>query len=107
VSVHPEEDFFTVTATYYEDLRLAYGDIDSVEFRTADVPGERVSGFGTPRLLLGWFRNEEFGNYTRYSYASADACVVICSEGRVLVIGLGEEAATRTLYEDLLARVQE
>ncbi len=107
IAVHLDEDSFTVTATYYEDLRLAYGDIDSVEFRTADVPGERVNGFGTPRLLLGWFLNEEFGNYTRYSYASADACVVICSEGRVLVIGLGEESATRTLYENLLARVQE
>lgn len=107
IAVHLGEDSFTVKATYYDDLRLAYADIDSVEFRTADDPGERVSGIGTPRLLLGWFHNGEFGDYTRYSYASTDACVVITSEERVLVIGLREESATRALYEDLLARVQE
>ena len=105
VSVHPEEDFFTVEATYYSDLRLAYADIDSVEYRAAGVPGERVNGFGTPRLLMGWFRNEEFGNYTRYSYTVQDACVVIESDGKILVIGLADEAETKAFYESLMEKV--
>jgi hypothetical protein len=101
IAVHLDEDSFIVKATYYDDLRLAYAEIDSVEFRTADDPGERVSGFGTPRLLLGWFRNEEFGNYTRYSYTKTNACVVIESDGRILVIGLADEAETKALYDFL------
>ena len=105
IAVHLDEDSFTIDATYYDDLHLAYADIDSVEYRTADEPGERVSGFGTPRLLLGWFHNGEFGDYTRYSYAATDACVVIRSDGKTLVIGLADAAETETLYESLMEKV--
>lgn len=105
ITVVCDDTAFTIEATYYDDLRLSYADIDSVEYRTADDPGERVSGFGTPRLLLGWFRNEEFGDYTRYSYAATDACVVITSDGRILVIGLADEAETKAFYESLMEKV--
>lgn len=105
IAVHLDEDSFTIDATYYDDLHLAYADIDSVEYRTADEPGERVSGFGTPRLLLGWFHNGEFGDYTRYSYAATDACVVIRSDGKTLVIGLADAAETKALYESLMEKV--
>ena len=105
IAVQLGEDSFTIEASYYDDLRLSYGDIDSVEYRTADDPGERVSGFGTPRLLMGWFRNEEFGNYTRYSYTKTDACVVIRSDDKTLVIGLADAAETEALYESLMEKV--
>ena len=105
IAVHLDEDSFTVKTAYYDDLRLAYADIDSVEFRTADDPGERVSGFGSPRLMMGWFRNEEFGDYTRYAYTDSDACVVIRSSGKILVIGLGEESATKSFYDSLMEKV--
>ena len=105
IAVQLGEDSFTIEASYYEDLHLSYADIDSVEYRNADDPGERVSGFGTPRLLLGWFRNEKFGDYTRYSYAATDACVVIESDGRILVIGLADEAETKAFYESLMEKV--
>ncbi len=105
IAVHLDEDSFTVKTAYYDDLRLAYADIDSVEFRTADDPGERASGFGTPRLMMGWFRNEEFGDYTRYAYTDSDACVVIRSSGKILVIGLGEESATKSFYDSLMEKV--
>ena len=104
ISVNLGEDSFTVEATYYSDLCLPYADIDSVEYRAAGVPGERVNGFGTPRLLMGWFRNEEFGNYTRYSYTKTNACVVIESDGRILVIGLADEAETKALYDSLMEK---
>lgn len=105
IAVHLDEDSFTVKTAYYDDLRLAYADIDSVEFCTADDPGERVSGFGTPRLMMGWFRNEEFGDYTRYAYTDSDACVVIRSSGKILVIGLSDAAETRSFYESLMEKV--
>ena len=105
IAVQLGEDSFTIEASYYEDLHLSYADIDSVEYRTADDPGERVSGFGTPRLLMGWFRNEEFGNYTRYSYTKTDACVVIRSDDKTLVIGLADAAETEALYESLMEKV--
>ena len=38
------------------------------ELREGNVDGTRIGGFGSFRLLLGFFENEEFGTYTRYTY---------------------------------------
>ena len=91
----------TVEASWYSDLYIAYEDIESIEYRSMDDPGSRINGFGTPKLLMGWFRNTEFGNYMRYSYGKPDACIVIKTEGRTIVLGCRTEDQTRTIYETI------
>ena len=105
ISVSFGEDSFTVQASYSSDPAIRYGDIDFAEFRESDDPGSRISGFGTPRLLMGWFRNEEFGDYTRYSYARGGACVVMHSGGKVIVIGLKTDAETKAFYHELNSKI--
>ncbi len=104
IAVEYGGESFTVQADYYDDLTLRYADIASIEYREADTPGTRVVGFGTPRLLLGWFRNEEFGDHTRYSYGNGGACVVIGVNGKTVVIGLHTAEETRAFYEELLTK---
>lgn len=99
------DDALTVEATYWNDLVIRYEDIESIEYREGGVDGTRVSGFGTPRLLLGNFANEEFGNYTRYTYTKVDPCVVLKVKGKILVIGAADAVATRAFYDDLQTRV--
>ena len=69
------------------------------------VSGSREWGFGSPTLLMGSFKNEEFGMYTRYTYTSCDACVVLTSGEKVLVLNGADEAATKAIYEALKARI--
>ena len=38
-------------------------------------------------------------------YAATDACVVITSDGKTLVIGLGDATETRAFYESLMEKV--
>ncbi|MBO5221695.1 MAG: SdpI family protein [Clostridia bacterium] len=104
INVQYGETSFTAEATYWEDLTVNYADIDTVEYRAAGVDGTRVSGFGSFRLSLGLFRNEEFGNYTRYTYAQCTPCIVLTSGEKILVIGLENEEQTKVLYEELLLR---
>ena len=56
---------------------------------------------------MGRFQNEEFGNYTRYSYTACDACVVLTVKGRTVVLSGPDAAATKALYDKLTANIQQ
>ena len=94
-----------ITASFSEDLTVDYSAIDSMEYREEGVPGSRTMGFGSPKLSMGTFSNEEFGLYTRYTYTQCSTAIVIRSGERVLVISAEDAAATRALYEALLEKV--
>ncbi len=94
-----------IDASYHDDLTVDYDRIDSVAFRTDCPAGSRTWGFGSPRLSMGAFENAEFGTYTRYAYTGCEACVVLRSGDRVLVLSGRDEDATRELYQALLEKV--
>lgn len=107
VNVEYGEASFTVKATYWSDLTLNYADIDAIEYRESGVSGERINGFGSPRLLLGWFTNDEFGNHTRYTYTECKPCVVLTVDGETVVIGGEDVESTRAIYDTLSAKISE
>ena len=100
------EDCFTIKASYYDDLTVFYDRIDSVEYRDGNVDGSRVFGLGSFRLLLGNFENDEFGNYTRYTYYKPEACVVMQVNGKTLVLSGKDAAETQAIYQQLLDKTQ-
>jgi len=105
-SITPEygEDAVLIRASYWSDLSIRYEDITSIEYRTEDVPGSRTGGLGSFRLLLGSFRNQEFGYYTRYTYTDCDACVVLTERGKTVVLSGESTDATRAIYDALCGR---
>ena len=100
------EEAFTIEASGWVDLTVAYDVIESIEYRDQDQPGMRTSGLGSAKLLAGAFRNEEFGNYTRYSYTRCDACIVMKADGKILVINAPDAESTKTLYETIQSHLQ-
>jgi len=105
VSVTFGEDDFQIHATYWPDLEIDYAAVGALSYRDDCPAGIRTGGFGSFRLSLGSFRNDEFGNYTRYAYTSCPACVVAEVDGRILALNGRDEKATLRLYEELLARI--
>ena len=97
-----QEDVLIVDSNMYTDYVLRYEKIDDLEFREGNVPGLRVGGFGSFRLLLGFFENEEFGTYTRYTYYNPEACVVVTSGEKKIVLSGETRAETENLYQNLL-----
>lgn len=95
---------FNIKASFWNDLTVDYDAIDNIEYREHDDPGSRINGLGGARLLAGAFQNNEFGNYTRYSYVDCDACVILTVDGKTLVINGPDEESTKGIYEELLAR---
>ncbi len=99
------ERSFTIDPTFYSGLTVDYDVIESIEYRDGPVNGARTSGFGSARLLLGFFHNQEFGTYTRYTYTDSDGCIVIHTDSRTLVLAHKETEQTKALYEALLTKV--
>ena len=54
------------------------------------------------RVLLGTFRNEEFGTYTRYTYYKPESCVVVRMGEKVLVLSGKDKTETQEIYDQLL-----
>jgi len=102
-NIHVEygEDRFTIRASYWEDVTVPYDAIEGLEYRQDFSPGARTNGFGSPRLSMGIFQNEEFGNYTLYSYTGCDAVVVVKASGKTLVFGGKTVEQTTEFYQTL------
>lgn len=100
------DDSFTIDASAWNDLTVEYDAIEKIELREEKVSGTREYGFGSAKLLLGVFENEEFGLYTRYTYIKSDSAVVLTVNGNTLVIAGANLEETRAIYNELTARME-
>ena len=96
-----------IEVDYWNDSTIPYEKIDSVELRESVPAGTREWGFASARLLMGYFENDEFGGHTRYSYTGAGTHIVLTCGDDTLILGAKDDAATRALYEALLANIKE
>ena len=69
--------------------------------------GVRTNGFGSARLLMGIFQNDEFGSYTLYAYTGAKEFVVLTSGTKTLVIGMNDVEDTQAIYDTMLEKIGE
>lgn len=102
IAIEYGETLFTINADFWQDMEVSYDIIDSIEYRTGDEPDFREAGFGSVRLMMGTFSNDEFGRYTRYTYRGCKTCVVLKSEDETLVVNGRNDEETKKIYEKLL-----
>lgn len=105
LEITPTEAGIEIEATFISDATIKYSDIDSVEYRENGVDGVKFNGFNSAKLLLGGFKNEEFGLYTRYTHAGDKPAIVITSGERIIVLGDKNAESTRALYEKILCEI--
>ena len=99
------ENSFSIKADWYSDITIRYDAIEAIEYREGKVPGLRVGGFGSFRLLMGFFENEEFGTYTRYTYYDPESCIVLTVRGKAVVISGKTASETEALYHQLQEKI--
>lgn len=105
IQYHCEDTALQIEADFWQDLTVDYDAIDRVEYREDWEMGYRANGWGSLRLSMGNFQNEEAGNYSLYSYTNAKAWVVVEADGKILALSAEDAAQTRALYEELLEKV--
>lgn len=99
------DDSLKIDTTYGGGMILDYEDIDSAVYAEGEVPGMRVSGFASGRLLYGWFKNDELGSYTRYTYTGAKATIIIRSGENTIVIADKTPELTKALCDAINERI--
>lgn len=99
-----EDSSFTIDASYWDDMTVNYSDIENIEYRNELVQGSRTFGYGSMSLIMGECENDEFGNYTNYTYSSCDACIVLTIDGKKLVINGNDNESTKEMYDQLITR---
>lgn len=96
------EDTIQINTDYWSDYSIAFSDIDKIEYKQTDDKGKRKGGFGSPRLSMGAFRNDEYGDYIRYSYTECSSVIVITkTDSSVIVISKHSDNETLELYNRL------
>lgn len=88
-------------------MTVEYADVESVEYRPERVGGTRVSGFASSKLLYGWFKNDELGSYTRYTYTDAEAAVIIHTADGIIVLADKTVEDTKAIYDAISDKIME
>ena len=106
ISVVLTESSISVDATYWDEKKIDYNDIAEIRFTESDEGAVRLNGFGSARLMLGWFTSDKEGDHTRYTYTSCGSAVIITTkDGTKYIINKADENLTGELYEELSARL--
>lgn len=101
------DDYLKIDTNMYTDHVVYYDAIESIEYREGNVDGMRVGGYGSFRLLMGYFKNPEFGTYIRYTYYKPEACIILTLGGKTVVLSGETKAETEAIYQELLMRVEQ
>lgn len=107
IEVHFGNTSFEIKASYWTDTEIKYAEIDRLEYLNDFDKGTRTNGFGSPKLLMGTFQNDEFGSYTLYAYAESEEYIVLEIDRKILVIGMKDADETQAIYQSILAKLDQ
>ena len=106
ININSNDNSLTIEATFWENITLNYSDIASIEYSESNDPGQRLNGFGSSRLMLGWFSSDADGKHTRYTYTSCKSAIIITTkDGKKLIVNRSNDTQTKELYEQILPRL--
>ena len=100
------DDALKIGTTFGGGMTVDYDDINSIEYKLENVSGMRVSGFASAKLLYGWFKNDELGNYTRYTYTGSEATIIIRTDESIIVIADESLEETKALYDAIAKKLE-
>jgi len=104
VTVDFGTDSFRVKAPMF-DHTFEY---DKVEMLGCDPDfdkGTRISGYATPTISSGTFKNGQFGSYQLASYTKVDTCIFFEYEGKYYAFNQINDRDTENAYEILKSKV--
>ena len=106
ITVSYGDEALVVDSTFWQESYIEYDTIQDIAYQDSGFEGYRISGFGSAKLSLGQFYNDDFGKYISYIYNSCDACVVIYGENQILILNGPDTESTKAIYDTLQQKIQ-
>lgn len=101
------ESSFTIESKSWENLTINYADINDIEYQAFDIfqsaSDTRTCGFGNFQMSLGFFQNEIYGDYIRYSFVQCDSCIVLNVNGSSFANEQIKKKALKNLISSMLS----
>lgn len=72
-----DDKSLTITPSQGESITVDYSKVGSTQFRPEYIESEKKSGFESNDLMIGEYKNEEFGTYKRFTHSAHDSSIVI------------------------------
>lgn len=92
----------------WKNLSIDLSDIESAQLRDDVDAGTRTNGFGSAKLSMGSFHNDEFGDYTLYRYNKCGTVLVLrLNDGSVTVLGGENSSEAETLYTIICKSIEQ
>lgn len=85
---------------------IMYQDIISLEYTTDLESSIRTNGVGNFKIQTGNYKNDDFGDYKRYTYTNCKEYIIVYTEDTVVVLNDRDTAKTQLLYENLLEKIE-
>lgn len=103
-----EKSSFTVHTTLRKDYTVAFDGIEKAELKKNVNVGRRTNGYGSEKLSVGTFKNDEFGSYSLYVYNDCDTFVMLnLKDGTVLVVGGKDSTESERIYTEILKGMEQ
>ena len=99
------EDNFTVKAPMV-NKSFDYDKIVDLELDPNFDKGTRISGYHTPTIDSGTYKNGAFGSYTLASYAKVAPCAFFEYEGKYFAFNQSSAESTQQVYDELCQKVK-
>jgi len=99
------DDYFTVKAPMV-NKSFDYDKIVDLELDPDFDKGTRISGYHTPTIDSGTYKNGAFGSYTLASYAKVAPCAFFEYEGKYFAFNQSSIELTQSIYDELCQKVK-
>lgn len=105
VKVDMGEEELVISGTFTSSTTVKYSDIQSIDFVNSFEFGKRDFGFGTFKVNLGTYSNNQFNKYKAYAYSNVKAFVVVYYSDNALVFNQPTVEDTKSIYNELKSKI--
>lgn len=98
--IRPGSDQLSIRSTLAGNVQIPYKDIESLELKDAQDPGNRDWGYAAFGIDLGHYSNTEYGRYLRYT-GQSPLVIEIRTRDETIVCSLDSKEKTEQLFDRL------
>lgn len=106
IKVTMNEQTIHFKGSYWFGKEVPVSEIKEISIEENINVGRRVFGVGSPKLLVGNFKNDQWGNYLLYGYKQCTTYIVIETSSEIIVVNDKTDELTQKLYQKLTKNIE-